>query len=160
MINMDHVAIMKKEWGLIPKILKGEKKLESRWYSNRSKPWDKIAKGDMVYFKNSGEPVTIKAQVSKVLQYSALNPQTVRELLWKYAEDDGLGIDEKELEKFYMLFRNKRYAMFIYLHDPQKIARPFQIDKTGFGAMSAWITIDEITKIKMEQNGKIYRAEI
>ena len=144
---MDHVAIMKKEWGLIPKILNGEKKLESRWYINKYRPWDGITEGDIVYFKNSSEPVTVKAQVAKVMQYSDINPKIVRELLWKFAEDDGLGIDENELDKFYTLFKNKRYAMFIYLKNPQRIAKPFHIDKTGFGAMSAWITVSDISLI-------------
>ena len=30
--DMQHVAIMKKSWGLTDKILSGQKKIESRWY--------------------------------------------------------------------------------------------------------------------------------
>ena len=40
--NMEHVAIMKKSWGFIEKILGGQKTIESRWYSLKSKPWDNI----------------------------------------------------------------------------------------------------------------------
>lgn len=29
---MEHVAIMRKSWGLTDKILSGQKKIESRWY--------------------------------------------------------------------------------------------------------------------------------
>lgn len=32
---MEHVAIMKKSWGLTRKILSGEKTIESRWYRFR-----------------------------------------------------------------------------------------------------------------------------
>ena len=67
---MDHVAIMKKSWKLTDKIISGKKIIESRWYKNKYTPWDKIKRGDMVYFKNSGEPVAIKALVTKVLQFS------------------------------------------------------------------------------------------
>jgi len=42
---MDHVAIMKRSWGLIPKILSGEKTIESRWYKKRIPPWNRISKG-------------------------------------------------------------------------------------------------------------------
>ena len=69
---MHHIAIMKKEWKLTQKILSGEKKIESRWYSNRSAPWGKIKAGETVYFKDSGEPVSIKAEVVKVLEFSDL----------------------------------------------------------------------------------------
>ena len=40
-IDMDHVAIMKKSWGLIPKILDGRKKIESRWGIHKCSPWGK-----------------------------------------------------------------------------------------------------------------------
>lgn len=64
---MDHVAIMKKSWNLTAKILSGEKKIESRWYLTRRKPWDCIKKGEVIYFKNSGESVNLKAIVKKVI---------------------------------------------------------------------------------------------
>jgi len=35
--NMEHVAIMRKAWGLTDKILSGQKKIESRWYSVKYK---------------------------------------------------------------------------------------------------------------------------
>ena len=46
--KMIHIAIMKKEWGLLEKILSGEKIIESRWYLNRSSPWGKIKKGEEI----------------------------------------------------------------------------------------------------------------
>jgi len=147
--HLDHVAIMKKEWGLIPKILSGEKKLESRWYMNKARPWDHISQGDTVYFKNAGEPVIAKAQVSKVVQVSDLDPIKVRELLWNYAKDDGLGINEDKLETFYERFENKKYAMFIYLEKPESL-EPFEINKKGFGSMSAWISVDCVDKLKVK----------
>ncbi|MBI3413268.1 MAG: hypothetical protein HY051_04265, partial [Candidatus Aenigmarchaeota archaeon] len=67
---MYHVAIMKKSWGLTEKILDRRKTIESRWYKHRRTPWNKIKKGDTVYFKNSGEPVSIKTRVKKVMQFS------------------------------------------------------------------------------------------
>jgi hypothetical protein len=44
----DHVAILRKSSGLLEKILAGEKKIESRWYSARFTPWDQISAGDTV----------------------------------------------------------------------------------------------------------------
>ncbi|MDO8559127.1 MAG: hypothetical protein Q7R84_02240 [bacterium] len=39
---MEHLAIMKKSWGLTEKILSGQKKIESRWYLSKRSPWDTI----------------------------------------------------------------------------------------------------------------------
>ena len=75
----DHIAIMKKSWNLTEKILTREKTIESRWYKNKYPPWDKIKPAETIYFKNSGEPVTIKTKVEKVLQFSDLNKNRVEE---------------------------------------------------------------------------------
>ena len=41
---------------------------------------------DIVYFKNSGEPVMIVANVSKIQEFENLNSKKVREILEKYGE--------------------------------------------------------------------------
>jgi ASC-1-like (ASCH) protein len=143
-----HIAIMRKSWGLLPKILSGEKKLESRWYQNKYPPYNNIAKNDVVYFKNAGEPVTVKATVEKIIQHSDLTPALVKEILKKYSAADGLGIEKRVFDEFYQLFRNKKYCLIIFIKNPIVI-EPFNIDKSGFGAMAAWITVDDIDSIKM-----------
>jgi len=142
-----HIAIMRKSWGLTEKILSGEKTIESRWYKNKARPWGKIGERDEIYFKNTGEPVKIKAQVERVLQFENLNPQKVKEILEKYSQDDGLGVKAGELKKYFQMFKDKKYCILVFLKDPQEI-RPFAIDKTGFGAMAAWITVDDLDKIR------------
>ena len=142
---MDHVAIMKKSWKLLPKILSGEKTIESRWYMNRSTPWDKIKKGDIVYFKNSGEFVTVKAEVKEVKQFENLNSVKVRQILTKFGQKDGIGISD--LSKFYKMFKDKKYCILVFIKNPRKI-KPFEIDKSGFGSMSAWISVVNINLIR------------
>jgi len=143
---MEHVAIMRKSWGLTPKILSGQKKIESRWYNIKYAPWDRIKPGEIVYFKDSGEPVTLRTEVEKVIQFSDLTREKVKEILRQYGKDDGLSIDA--IPKFFEMFKDKRYCMLIFLKNPKKI-EPFEIDKSGFGAMSAWISVDNINKIKL-----------
>lgn len=143
---MDHVAIMKKSWGLLPRILSGEKKIESRWYKVKAAPWGKIGAGETIYFKNSGEPVTVKAKVDKVKVYADLTPGKVRQILKDYARDDG--IEAEDIKVFYERFKSKKYCLLIFLKDPQKI-KPFQINKKGFGAMAAWISVERVEKIKV-----------
>jgi ASC-1-like (ASCH) protein len=144
---MEHLAIMRKSWGLTDKILAGEKTVESRWYKFKRDPWDKIRPGDVMYFKDSGEPVTIKARVTRVLQFENLTSTKTKKILEKYGEPD-LGIGEMipEIEKY---ISNKNYCVLIFFEDVKRI-RPFNIDKTGFGTMSAWISIDDINKIKTD----------
>lgn len=142
---MDHVAIMKKSWGLTQKILSGKKKIESRWYLNKCVPWNKIKAGESIYFKDSGEPVSIMATVKKVLQFCDLTPLKVEEILKTYGDDDG--IEKSENPAFYERFKDKKYCMLIFLKNPQKI-EPFEIDKKGFGAMAAWICTKDINMIK------------
>ncbi len=142
---MEHLAIMRKSWGLTQKILNGQKKIESRWYSVKSSPWDRIKEGETVYFKDSGEPVRLRAKISKVIQFADLTAYRVRKILDEYGDDNGL--EKEKIPEFFERFKNKKYCMLIFLNNPQKIT-PFNINKTGFGAMSAWITIDNIAMIK------------
>jgi len=144
---MEHVAIMRKSWKLTEKILTGQKKIESRWYYNKSAPWDKIRAGETIYFKDSGEPVTIKAEVDKVLQFSDMSPEIVKKILGDYGGPDGINITD--IPKFYELFKNKRYCILVFLKNPHKI-KPFNINKKGFGIMSAWLCIDDIETIKIK----------
>ena len=116
---MEHLAIMRKSWGLTKKILTGRKKIESRWYNNKYPPFDKIKTGDTVYFKDSAEPVKIKAEVVKVLQFSDLNHQKVRNILEKFGSNDGLGIDE--IEKYFQMFKDKKYCVLVFFQNPVEI---------------------------------------
>ena len=134
---------MKKSLKLIPKITSGEKTIESRWYVNRVCPWDRIHAGDTIYFKDSGEPVTAKATVSKVLQFKDLTAKSVRNIL----ETHGKGIGMEPSEENIRHCAAKNYCILIFLKDAHKI-EPFEIDKTGYGLMSAWITVGDVSKIK------------
>lgn len=144
--NMEHVAIMRKSWMLLPKILTGEKKIESRWYKSRYQPWDRIKEGETVYFKDSGGPVSIKTEVDKVLQFSNLTSEKVKEILNKYGKIDGLGIDD--IPKFFEMFKDKKYCILVFLKNPQRI-KTFDINKSGFGSMCSWISIEDVNKIRV-----------
>ena len=74
---MDHLAILSKEGKFLDKILSGEKSIESRWYKFKKTPYETIAAGDVIYFKESGESVTAKSQVSGVLFFDQLNEEKI-----------------------------------------------------------------------------------
>lgn len=142
---MDHLAVMKKSWGFTQKILDGKKTIESRWYKTKRAPWGRIKKEDTIYFKNSGEPVTIKAIVSSVVEFEELTPNKVKKMLNKYWGD--LGISKNEVSNFYKRFENKRYCILVFLNNPEKVT-PFKINKKGFAAMASWICIEDIKRLK------------
>lgn len=137
---------MKKSWGLTRKILTGEKKIESRWYKTKRAPFGKISSKDIIYFKDSGEPVKIKAEVKKIIEFSDLNYEKVKEILGIYGREDG--IKKEETPKFIDLFKDKRYCILIYLKNAQNIEE-FNINKKGFGNMTAWISVKNISQIKI-----------
>ena len=142
---MDHLAVMRKSWGFTQKILDGEKVIESRWYKTRRAPWGRIKKDDTIYFKNSGEPVTIKAMVSSVIEFEELTPKRVKKLLSKYWRD--LGIPKNEVFGFYTKLKNQKYCILMFLKSPKKTTS-FKINKKGFGAMASWICIEDIKRLK------------
>jgi len=139
-----HIAIMKKSWGLIPKILSGEKTIESRWYKNRVAPWDRVAIDDIIYFKDSGEPVTVRARVTDVEQRAISNDDEALTLMEKYSKNLGVAEITGEVKNYIL---NKKYAIFVRFNSVEKI-KPFEIDKIGFGAQAAWLVVGDIEKVK------------
>ncbi len=142
---MDHVAIMNPKWGLIAKILSGEKQIESRWYMSRKAPWDRIHKKDTLYFKNAGQKVTAKATVTKVLQYPFMQPLKVKRIIKDYGGKGKIALTNKRIS--YDLYKHKKNCILIFLKDPVKI-KPFSIDKRGYGIGSAWLVVGDIKEIK------------
>ncbi len=142
---MDHVAIMKKEWNLTQKIANGTKTVESRWYKFKTAPWNKIKTNDLIYFKDSGSPVYIKATVTNVEQYEIENNQHALNIMNKYALADlGTSALPESIKNY---IADKKYAIFVHF---AKVARvsPFDIDKKGFGMQCAWIVVNSVENIK------------
>ena len=144
---MDHVAIMNKSWKLIPKILEGRKKIESRWSINKCSPWGKVSVGDTIYFKNSGENVAASATVKKVKSFSDLNPNKITKIVHKYGGNGGIAVTN--IDESIKWASKKRYCTLIYLMNA-KAVKPFDIDKRGFGSGCAWVTVKNINSIKKE----------
>lgn len=143
---MEHVAFMRKSWGLTEKIASGQKTIESRWYKNRIAPWNQIVVGETVYFKDSGGPVCLRAAVSEVLQFPDLAPDRVWQLLELYGLS--LGISRVDRDLYYERFKDKRYCVLMRLQGAEMI-EPFAINKNGFGSGSAWLTVDSVERLRV-----------
>lgn len=145
---MHHLAIMKKSWGLLPKILSGQKTVESRWFKTKHTPWNQVRVGDTLWFKNTGEPVTVKAKVARVLQFEGLNKEKTKQILSQYGESD-LGLNGPVPPEIKTYFENKNYCLLVFFDSVQPV-KPFNINKKGFGAMAAWICVNDINTIKKD----------
>lgn len=138
---MDHLAILAKERKLLAKIKTGEKTIESRWYKFRRTPYHHISKDDTIYFKDSGEPVTIKAEVAQVLFFADLDENKIKEIIQEYGERICLS------PSYVPKLIGKKYCILIFLKDVKSLL-PFHINKKGYGIMSAWITLKDINSLK------------
>jgi len=132
---------MNKSWKLIPKILSGEKSIESRWYQTRRTPWNRASFGDVIFFKNSGEPVTAKATVSEVIQFEFLGDEEIRGVINDYGKE--ICLVETDFKKWGKI---PRYCVLMRLKDPELI-KSFEVSKEGFGTGAAWMTVERISDI-------------
>lgn len=123
--SMDHLAIMNPKWKLIPKILLGEKTIESRRYMMKVAPWNKIQTGDTIYFKDAGKEVTASATVAKIFQFENYTDEQLHDILNDYA--DAIAF-HSPLDEVYLRAKPKKYCILIFLKHPKKIT-PFLIDK-------------------------------
>lgn len=138
---MQHLAILSKQSKLLAKILSGEKTIESRWYKFKKTPYENISAGDTIYFKESGEPVTVKGRASEVLFFDDLDEDKIRKIFQEHGK--GLGVPASYME----IVKGKNFCTLIFLERVERI-KPFEVNKKGFGLMAAWITVDKIEKIK------------
>jgi len=139
---MDHLAILKDEQWL-EWILTGKKTVESRWSKFKRPPYGNITKDDVVYFKVSGKLVTAKATVAKVLFFCQLDSAQIKGILAKYGEQICI------TSHWAAELAGKKYCTLVFLKDAQRV-NPFSVDKTGYGSMTAWISIANITAIKKD----------
>jgi len=147
---MDHIAILNPKWGLLPKILSGEKTIESRWYVNRVSPYKEFfenpnPKKHKIYFKDSGKPITAVSGLKKIEIYDSLTPIKIKEVLNKYYKEIGFG--KNRIDSIANEYKNKNYCILLYLDNPRRI-EAFDINKKGFGSACAWMSLDDINKIK------------
>jgi len=141
---MEHLAILSKKRKLLAKIISGEKTIESRWYKSKIAPWGKIKAGETIYFKESGDMVSVKAEIAEVMQFYL--PQTnIPQLLEKYAQEICLSGPLPQLMEW---CSQRKYCILLHLKKVEQLAKSFEINKAGFGLMTAWITVEDIKKLQ------------
>jgi predicted transcriptional regulator len=132
--NVKHVAIINPKWKLIDKILNGEKTIESRWYNRLKTPFGQIKKGDILYFKEKGKPISVKTQVVKTLEFKNLDPEDTRSLFDIFGEEIGIDHNNKDIVEY---FDGRKHAILIWFNNVEKI-NPLTIKNNN--SYNDWIT--------------------
>ena len=140
---MDHLAIMLRNAWWIEKILSGEKKIESRWYKHKRLPFKKIKPGEIIYFKESCGPVIARAEVERVLFYENLDVRVIRKIIDQYGKQ--ICIDQTFGDE--IIRAQKRYASLLFLKNQSRVDS-FTINKKGYASGDAWLSIEDINKIR------------
>ncbi len=131
---MDHVAILKS--GPLDKILSGEKTIESRWLVHKSAPFGKVNGGDVLYLKRTGGKVEARVTVHGVKQFENLTLEVARTIIKRYGPS--IKLNNTNFRQWWN--PKKKYCCLIFLKNVERLA-PFDIDKTGFGNMAAWLVL-------------------
>lgn len=128
-IKMEHLAVMRQP--LYNMVLSGEKTIESRWTLNKCAPYNKIAIGDKIWFKEVGKPITAKAEVEKV-KFFELTPELADKIKIEFG--DKIGTSKFENWENY---KQKKFLTLIWLKNVTKVT-PIKINKKS---RTAWVVL-------------------
>src|SRR3989338_7670365 len=81
--------------------------------------------------------------VEKVLFFSDITKEKYKDIIGKYAEK--ICLQNRNSENY--VKQKYNYVTLIFIKDVQEIT-PFEINKKGYGLMAAWITVENIEKLK------------
>lgn len=138
--RVDNIVFLNKKFKGLEKIIQGEKTAESRWAKGRKFPHGKVNKGDRLFFKSTGEPITATAEVIDVLNFNKLEKDEIQEIIQKY--NDKICMCEEEIA----LALQKKCGFIVFFDGVKKI-EPIEIDKSGFSSMADWIIVEDINMI-------------
>ncbi len=139
---MEHVVFMNKKFKGLKKILSGEKTAEARYAQGKRLPHGRVAVGDTLYFKSTGEDIYTRATVTKVYFSEKLTPDERTRVIEE--NNSQICMTDSEIE----IAKTKRHISIIYFNNMEKIDS-FAIDKSNYSSMADWIPIEDVSKIKI-----------
>lgn len=125
-----HLGVFAEPW--LDYMLDGRKTIESRFRKNRSAPYNKIFKGDIVIVKKSGGNVVAYFTVKDALFFD-LKSTPIEEIKLKYNSALCVG------EDFWTSKKDSNFATLIFIDDLVMLPQPFHINKKG---MQTWIKFE------------------
>ena len=109
----EHVAIV--DTRTASALIRGTKRIETRFYRQRRAPFGRIAGGDNVHFKISGVCIIGTARVTNVREFTDLSPAAMDRLQTRYRRT------VLAPGRYWKARRNSRYGVLIWLeplHEP------------------------------------------
>lgn len=99
---------------LINKVFQGVKTIDGRFSTERTVPYEKIKKGDLILLKLSGGKILGEVRVANVLFYDHLEGERIGRLRKEYGKE--LAVDND----FWQRYRKAKYASIIFLTNPER----------------------------------------
>ncbi len=127
-----HLAVVWAE--VVPLLVRGVKRIETRFYHTRRPPLGQIAPGDLIHFKQSGAGPVGTAQVADVKEFTALTPAAMDRLRRRF------GRQIQAPPAYWALKRRCRYGVLIWL-SPLKPPAPALALPRQHGA--GWVVLSE-----------------
>lgn len=137
---MEHLAIFEKG-EFLERILNEKKTVESRFSLSRTSLFGKVKVGDRIFIKESGGDVLGEFKVARVASFTSLDPKGLKDVLTQYKKELGL----TDLNYFFELKKDSKYATLIWVSDLVKYSKPFSISKND---RQSWVILNEEVKKK------------
>ncbi|MHA1989683.1 MAG: hypothetical protein ACW981_00880 [Candidatus Hodarchaeales archaeon] len=144
---MDHVVYVdaKSKAKDMEEIISNKRTMIIRGATGRKLPYGRVNKDDVLYLiRNNGEGL-IRGMciVKSVINSDKMTKDESTGLVQKYQEK--LNLSDNQFKKW----AGKRYLVLIEICKAQEI-EPFHIDKSAYGNMDDWLSVEEIKKIRLK----------
>jgi hypothetical protein len=136
---MDHIVYLDAKSNELEKLLTGEKSMIIRGASGRKLPYDRVNRGDVLYFINNNAEgnVKLKSIVESVFNSDKLSVEESVALV--KGNQNEFQLTEKQFQNW----AGKRYVVLIGVSHIEEI-KPFAIDKSSYGNMDDWLAVERI----------------
>lgn len=140
-----HLAIFNEPY--LTLIFDGKKKVESRFSRNKTGPYRKVCRGDIIILKKSGGPVLGLFTAGDVLYYENLTTEICLQIEYKYGSKIGTQYDHN----FWTSRTNSKYSTLIEIGKLKKLT-PLWISKKD---RTAWVVLTNNTNQTLFENEAI-----
>ena len=140
---MDHVVYLDAQAKELENLLAGRKTMIIRGATGRKLPHGRVHAGDVLYFINNNAEGVVRAKsvVRSAFHSEKMDEAESKTLVEK--NQDKLCLTEKQLARW----AGKRYLVLIEVAEVEEVA-PFGIDKSGYGNMDDWLTVEKIEAVR------------
>jgi len=144
---MDHVVYLDYKAKELENLINGSKTMIIRGAMGRKLPYGRVENGDILYFiENIGNGlIKAKAQVKSVENSKQLLPQESIEMV--DIHQNKLHLDSGLKKRF----AGKRFLVLIEITSFQ-LLEPFSINRSQFANMDDWLPVENIDKVKLQNN--------